>query len=260
MQREARRQRNGIRIRNGILILWPVSIVLWVVGAIRWHWHGSYISLLNCLNMSNVVIMGLLNSKSRKKTLAALVKVEDVRIVGALCDVLAFQNPDMKGMAQEALVNLLPRLQASDSNVLNAEQRGHLYAALKGTHRALVLAILKALEQVGDAKAIPFVEALAAKNDLGATNLEVRRAAKECLPYLRVRRNRSVLPVLCCAPRTDRTTGRRCYALPHPLPRLRRSSCFGRRSRKRGARQTARAVFRGNADKAIGSKEKGTPS
>jgi hypothetical protein len=58
-----------------------------------------------------------------------------------------------------------------------------LLKALGGKDRDLTLAILKAWEQVGDEKALPAVERLAA----GTWDSRVRAAADACLPALRQR-------------------------------------------------------------------------
>lgn len=50
---------------------------------------------------------------------------------------------------------------------------------------ALILATLKALEQVGDEAAVPYVEQLALANPKSPAQYRIRESARECLPYLR---------------------------------------------------------------------------
>ena len=78
-------------------------------------------------------------------------------------------------------VRLLPRLHASDFHLLNDIQRGLLRRALLGDDKPLTIAILKAWEQIGDGRDLPFVEKIC------SFDREVMEAAKACLPFLLVR-------------------------------------------------------------------------
>ncbi|HZT42096.1 MAG TPA: hypothetical protein VFA07_07895 [Chthonomonadaceae bacterium] len=83
-----------------------------------------------------------------------------------------------------ALIRLLPRLQASDAHLLNVEQRKSLCRALNDKSSKLVLAILKAFEQVGDAEALPYVQKLAEGKGRARTEKRIQEAAQACLPFL----------------------------------------------------------------------------
>ena len=85
-------------------------------------------------------------------------------------------------------------MKASDAALLNGSQRGWLNILLrnstvprKNTQMDLDfrLAILKALEQIGDAAAIPAVEHLANGYAYSANQKALKAAAQECLPLLR---------------------------------------------------------------------------
>lgn len=117
-------------------------------------------------------------------------KSADLRAVGVLVDGLKIAQ----NQARDVLIPLLPRLQASDAPLLDREQRhilnrflGHKTFFPNRDNMALVLAILKAYEQVGDEEAIPSVEKLAAGQGYGARSRDIREAAKACLPYLQQR-------------------------------------------------------------------------
>ena len=95
---------------------------------------------------------------------------------------------------QRELIPLLPQLKASDANLLtiadrrclniwlNNELYGHLLKFKPDID--FVLAILKAYEQVGDAKALPFVERLASRRPLNERQHRLRDAALNCLPLM----------------------------------------------------------------------------
>ena len=94
---------------------------------------------------------------------------------------------------EEALAILLRRLKASDSASLSQRDRITMnrlltdYVGGKGMPLptpALCVSILKALEQVGDAGAIPTVQWVASTRTRRIALLQVQQAAIECLPML----------------------------------------------------------------------------
>lgn len=98
-----------------------------------------------------------------------------------------------------ALIVLLPQLKASDTNLLTPRHRAFLNRLLAyelvrpastplwwmPAPSELAEAILKAYEQIGDAKAIPIVERLANCTPQNDRQQRIQRAAQECLPLLR---------------------------------------------------------------------------
>ena len=81
-----------------------------------------------------------------------------------------------------------PGLTASDGNLLNATQRANLYGMLRmryvRSHYALVEAILKALQQVGDEAAVPVVERLAKAHAYTPSQNRIKQLAQDTLPLL----------------------------------------------------------------------------
>jgi hypothetical protein len=73
-------------------------------------------------------------------------------------------------------------MQASDASRLSDRQRDCLYALLYSSDTELALAILKALEQIGDDRAVLYLEALT-----GSRDTAIREAAVACLPFLKAR-------------------------------------------------------------------------
>jgi hypothetical protein len=168
---------------------------LWLVFAA--HGQTSSFSLpgqiaLGCLALT----MGLaFHGLYRMKNIASeLVNAEDLRIVGPLAEMVVFQSGGgASAIATYLLTRLLPRLQASDADLLNTNQRACLYRSLTTVtnNSDYLIAALKALEQIGDGEALPFVERLAEGRQRTAGAERVQVAARDCLPYLRLRADKA---------------------------------------------------------------------
>lgn len=125
-----------------------------------------------------------------------LARIGGVEAVGTLLELIGVpKSPRQLTPLLVALTELLPQMKASDAGLLTAAQRKTLNWTLKndfavyGNAAALHtyrLAILKALEQVGDASAIPFVAQLANGKARTANQIALKAAAQECLPLLMV--------------------------------------------------------------------------
>jgi hypothetical protein len=135
-------------------------------------------------------------TRSQKSVLRNLIRSEDIRAVVPLADALEFNNRNVPEVVQ-ALIRLLPRLQEDDGHLLNTDQRANLYRALSEKNSfsrvhvsqlpKLQLAILQALEKIGDTGGLADIEALI--KGFGSThfNRDVRSAAQAYLPVLRER-------------------------------------------------------------------------
>ncbi len=128
-------------------------------------------------------------------TTGALARVADIRMVGPFIDRLHTERKigiqTRRGLRQ-ALIQLLPRLKASDASLLTVRQKGRLARHLAQLVRfqrdqEFQVVILRAQEQVGDAQAIPVVESIIRHRPHRASQEQVHWAAVECLPYLRQR-------------------------------------------------------------------------
>jgi hypothetical protein len=140
--------------------------------------------------MSGAISAAFAASQAQKRVTKELAEFEDIRSVGPLAEALEYQDRELKAIAESKLTRLLPRLRASDASLLDEEQRKCLYRALRGRDTNLILAVLKALEQIGDEQAVPFVQKLANGEGLAARNSGIRAAAQECLPALQERAER----------------------------------------------------------------------
>ena len=125
-----------------------------------------------------------------KQALNWLAKRTDMEAVDAILECLRDEHtfkyapmPEYKNL-RTALIALLPRLQASDAAQFSLEQRTTLYKMLDGKDAGVVFVVLKALEQIGDANALPYVARLAEGRGQARRNPALREAAAECLLYL----------------------------------------------------------------------------
>ncbi len=137
----------------------------------------------------------------RNKLALALLNSEDIRAVGTLAEALWFEEEDIRKGAAEALLRLLPRLTATDSWLLDDHQHGCLYRALalRGLTKQradLLIAILHALEQIGDDRAVRCVEKLIGMEAYTASEKRVIAVAQQCLPGICARASQSQDPAL----------------------------------------------------------------
>jgi hypothetical protein len=120
-----------------------------------------------------------------------LAKIEDVRCVGRLAEALEWPDPTIRHIAIAALTRLLPRVKASDNALYTPRQRGNLHRMLilanAKQYDKCMVAILQALQQIGDETALPYVEQLANAQPTSNPELKVCDAARDCLPFLQER-------------------------------------------------------------------------
>jgi hypothetical protein len=179
LEREKRKKQKKIAI--GIVLAY---ILIMVTISIFAHKSGPMGSMGS---MVGVVAAAFAISQAQKSVTLVLAQLEDVRTVGVLAEALEYRDPRIVQAAKTTLLRLLPQLKASDSGMLNTEQRAALNRALERENADLVIAILKALEQVGDSQALPVVQRLADGERWAAASSRIRVAAQECLPALLLR-------------------------------------------------------------------------
>jgi hypothetical protein len=198
LQEQARRRRIYYRLLNGLCTGGALLYMLLILVQItRWIPIRSDITLYTCLFFIAVLLGTRIVGIRWNKTAGEIAKSGDVRMVGPLVEAYSALNLSQENRpVREALTVLLPRLQASDARVLTEEHRQMLNRVLGSSalsyskeNNRLIIAILKAYEQVGDESALPFVERLA-KGEKAGVNREVREAAQACLPFLQERAER----------------------------------------------------------------------
>lgn len=145
--------------------------------------------LILCYTLANICMN--MAEKRWGRAAAKMSQFDDLRAIGPLLEALDLRDTAVVDAAETTLLRLLPRLQASDSNAISETQRECLYRRLKiqnaQTEAEFIIVALKALEQVGDAKALPCVEALTVSADRMPAAVRVREAAAHCLVFLKAR-------------------------------------------------------------------------
>ncbi len=128
-----------------------------------------------------------------KYVVRTLAHVDDVRTVGPLIEGLMLADKTTSFLAAPALVRLLPKLKAADEDLLNEHQRrymNHLLMSRTKTEESdpeLSLAILQALQQLGDRTALKPVRRLAQGKGKAARNRLIQEAAQASLSVLEQR-------------------------------------------------------------------------
>jgi hypothetical protein len=191
---EEKRMRRQPAMRLAFLVAAWLTIVPYTAGQVyttfvqgEWPWTVVWSVLLACATRLHRFIL----SPKQSEAVLRLAEYDDVRGVGPLAEVLEWPNEEIRDIAADALISLLPRLRASDVNLLNAQQRACLYRVLTPGHARsyldLQIAILQALQQVGDEAAVWPVERLANMFAVTPRQRYLKEAAVECLPFLRER-------------------------------------------------------------------------
>ena len=125
-----------------------------------------------------------------EKQLREIAKQAGSKAIGPLIDVMR-SSPIGIGFQTiyPPLISLLTQVRDEDANCINHSQREFLCKSLKppqdtrytsGWNDDFRVAILKALEHIGDSQAIPIVEALANSDPDTSGERRVRDAAREC--------------------------------------------------------------------------------
>jgi hypothetical protein len=182
-----------------------------VFGEERWRAFLPQTLVASLLGVLFILSLIAVNStrgpRRRRRNLTAVVAAyDDIRSIGPLIDALSMGDAQSREIAIDALIGLLPLLKASDSALLNGAQRAKLRFFLgvpvdKTLHKDLNalfrpasnraiefrIAILRALEQVGDIKALPIVQNLANGKPKTDGEGRIHEAAKACLPAIQMR-------------------------------------------------------------------------
>lgn len=147
--------------------------------------HDSNWAWVLCIWIPTCLLMtGTQASPNQQAAALAISRFEDARAVGPLAEAFDFPDRYIRPIARRALLRRLPQMKASDAVFLSAAHHSILNKILRSQDIELILAVLKAWEQVGDAGAIPDVQNLAeGRGEVGQLP-NVVRAAKECLPFL----------------------------------------------------------------------------
>jgi hypothetical protein len=171
---------------NRTILEWAGSCLLFAAISLAYTWRGK---------------------RELDQAITDVADITTCDAIGPLVDMVVFYDPhhafitlgsDYRAYqaAVQALTHLLPRLTAEDSSQLSAKQRQNLPRVLqyvanpRSTRRyniPFALAILKALEEIGDGVAIPSIQRLAKMKPRTEEQRLLREAAEMCLSRLRER-------------------------------------------------------------------------
>ncbi|NLH98854.1 MAG: hypothetical protein GX446_05100 [Chthonomonadales bacterium] len=126
--------------------------------------------------------------RRRMPSPSALGTIADLSTIGRFAEALWHEDRYVQTEAEEALIGMLPRLKAGDAGLLNDRQKACLHRALKRPRRRreadLAVAIMRALTEIADARALPHISRLAEEPARGMHQETVRTCAVEVLPLL----------------------------------------------------------------------------
>lgn len=165
-----------VKFTAGLFILFEI----WDL--VHHRWFKAFELLMKSFMLFLTLAIPLTNQPRLKLLLNIVSELQDKRFIGHLVESYRYQ--EVRSFIVKTLLVLLPQLQHSDARLLNEQQRTILYQSLNDKNTDWIRTVLKALEQIGDSKAVPYVEKLATASN---TEPEIREAAQECLVYLKQR-------------------------------------------------------------------------
>ncbi len=197
LQRGAKCYHKSRRVVVGIWsALGAIFAVYIVVGLYKGWAHGNWKMLDNWSGFAGFLGAGGMAgtiTQSHKNAITKILEYDDIRITGPLLEERERSDSKMRSLLEQALIRLLPRMTASHASLLNREQLACMNRALKSKNSEFVVAVLKALEQVGDDTHLEAVEGLANMSPKNPFQSTIRESAIACLPYLRQRAENAVM-------------------------------------------------------------------
>ncbi len=164
------------------------ALLLMLIGGLIW-WHPEAALILSAL--IPICLIGWLRIPFpdqrwylRFIALKSLATVGDTGLVGTLAMGLGDPHPLVRAEAATGLIAVLPFVDADDREYLGAVEMRLLLGALDGDNPALAVAILRALQKIGDERALRRVAFLI---DSPVHFPPVRAAAENCLPHFKLR-------------------------------------------------------------------------
>ena len=185
-----KRDARGAKGRMAISVsLGALSLLLAILG-VGWLTAGKSAGIVPLFLALLCLLIGALTSpQSHHNALDALLPIADTRAIGPLLDLLPTAFAGQRKAILSLLTRLLPQLQDRDASLLQPSHRSQLRSTLlegefQQEHEYL-LAILKALEQIGNSEDLALVTRIAIGQSDSWQEHQVREAARACLPRLR---------------------------------------------------------------------------
>ncbi len=179
--------------RSALLIIGSISAIVVILLLLTYfvlHIRFPFI-VFNLFTWMTPVMAALIPKNGRRNVAKLISDTEDVRLLGTTLTMLhKSDDNEVRRLCVVTLKRLLPLVRADQANLLSPGQREILLQQLKHPYSdtILTLDVLKALQQIGDERAIPIVEELTIQPQFVPSDiaLQVQNAAIECLPYLRI--------------------------------------------------------------------------
>jgi hypothetical protein len=187
------------RWRIGAIVFGVTGVLLHLYGAGTFIGdlkddHHQYARLIDsvwtfvqffCLQVT-IISFGDAALSFRRRAIDSLRDLNDPKLIIPFASGLRDRDEGVRTTCAEALQRILPLVHRGHVPIFSDDVLKPLLAELKGANVALCLAILKALGEVGDARAMSTVEAVAAGAHAGR-NEQVGAAAEAILPIIQAR-------------------------------------------------------------------------
>jgi hypothetical protein len=200
---EAKKRRRAQKITNwsnyGFLLIVSLIFAAYAIDSFatgRWVHFPTY--LFNLFSLFGVFGAAAAVSKALRDATGHLVAFNDPRVAGPLAEGLWLGDRDFALVCSRRLIEVLPLLRPEHAAYQSEEQKQSIVRILKGPfpleteNEKLVISTLKAMEQIGDATAMPLIQRLCTlpKDEyprFEARLERIRSAARECLPFVEQR-------------------------------------------------------------------------
>ena len=119
-----------------------------------------------------------------RNTVDLLTRRQSRQAIPPLIEAMACADADTRTLAVMGLTVLLPSMEAADARLLKPKHHKYLHRALRGCNSYLMLAVLKALERVGDGSDIAPVHQLTTCSVWIDRSCHIRKEARKCLTLI----------------------------------------------------------------------------
>lgn len=165
------------------------------------HWSTTLVSALQMVIPFVTIVPSItmpLPSRRQKQIIEQLSRCDRVEAIGPLLSGLGLPSKAFQDVVMNALLALLPRVKSGDVVFLSDDGLLKLYEIVKSANHPLartlseqyddlLVAILRAIGEVGDERVWEAVLNLATRDVTTDSQERIRQAAQECLPRLRER-------------------------------------------------------------------------
>ena len=180
LRRQMRAAKRARRVRQLLFGATASGLLAWQIYAEPgWAGAGWWLALALFWKM----LPADAGARRRYESVARLYRTGESRTIGILAIALRDGDADIRRTAEQALLSILPCVRPEDATFLTPGGWNALLLIPFGRHSArLQIALLQALEQIGDVRALPAVAHLRRHADPS-----VRAGADACLPFLQIR-------------------------------------------------------------------------